>query len=764
MSFSQLAERPLVLLPVQLQARYVGDHLRIRVLPDLIHGDNHDTSLTAREIVAGTAFWSNLRSNVEAGDDEDMATTAERGRLASQVGPYRALWVADQTKPTNWALGTDAKGLIFPVLTPIDAHAPMRARMLPERWVARLYDEAGGLIDTYDTEHAIDQDLRLAPSLGQVTDDLEESDRADHVTEFLARQNLQWTISFSKAVAAGMAFEISTAGLPHRIGAIIVAGLRSGEGVLETANAFEELLEAHWYRRGVETLPQGTPTNNSDAGGTGFSVAAPDLDALFDADATRRPLSGLGRGVLIKKLPETLYQLPAADCQALSLGMIGPSVLDRGSHAETLEGLGGWAMNMALGYAMLGRYGTEILTHADGTTNVDFLPELRDHYSAWVRAGAHIPVLRVGPQPYGLLPITDPPPVYYGWSDDFEVKYDHYLSQLMDRFSRRIEAATLDPDATDARPGRTPEAQTEDVFDVLGAVAHPTNLQTRTLNDHALEDAATFNQIIADLDDAARNDSVPIGEDAQGNYIFYASDYWDPRKARLTGIPSPDVPNAFVYDIAAQWSQVQTLIAEVEAHAPSHIEGPMMDIINNRLIPLMNIYLDGTKSIPDLWAELFDGGGLSGSAPPAVRTRSFARLIAATFEEDTEAIPELVRGEAYDFEELMGVLQRGQDLLQKPPAPGNRKALVDREAPLLAHLINDTYQRVPEDQTGPVIAAFALMRARIASVMEEDGDLDALEAELSRMMRASLGLAMHRVDAWVTSRAAQALAQKRLYN
>ena len=63
---------PLTLLPVRLETLFTGTpnptHLRIRIYPDQIHVNGHDTELSPDEIKIGQRFWTLMK---EAGGDPD---------------------------------------------------------------------------------------------------------------------------------------------------------------------------------------------------------------------------------------------------------------------------------------------------------------------------------------------------------------------------------------------------------------------------------------------------------------------------------------------------------------------------------------------------------------------------------------------------------------------------------------------------------------------------------------------------------------------
>src|SRR5215469_729423 len=51
------ANRPLVLLPVRIETRFVGTDLLVRIYPDDIFADTHEPELTNVELEDGKRFW-----------------------------------------------------------------------------------------------------------------------------------------------------------------------------------------------------------------------------------------------------------------------------------------------------------------------------------------------------------------------------------------------------------------------------------------------------------------------------------------------------------------------------------------------------------------------------------------------------------------------------------------------------------------------------------------------------------------------------------
>ncbi|MGH8188532.1 MAG: hypothetical protein ACREUC_18385, partial [Steroidobacteraceae bacterium] len=96
------ADRPLALFPVRLETRFFSQpdgssELRVRVYPDRIHIDSHETELTQTEKTWGQHYWTQIW---RAGNDEQAQKNAWR-QLAERYEGQRAAWIARLMRPTN---------------------------------------------------------------------------------------------------------------------------------------------------------------------------------------------------------------------------------------------------------------------------------------------------------------------------------------------------------------------------------------------------------------------------------------------------------------------------------------------------------------------------------------------------------------------------------------------------------------------------------------------------------------------------------------
>ncbi|GBL44757.1 hypothetical protein SFMTTN_0558 [Sulfuriferula multivorans] len=393
------AAHPIALLPMRLETRYVPafpqipDSLRIRVYPDDINIVQHTAALTDAERAAGMAYWQTLFAHDSAG--------AERLKrdLAQLAGRNRCAWILRLLTPDNAVpQGEENVAPQFPDPPGIDARARQaRALLLPDRWCAIGY--AAGRREVFRVWGSrIPDELRLSP-------DLLALDQPEAILDTSGER--AWLADFDAAVANGMALEVSQQAVDvflrqhhdargfslasDTLERLLIVGLEWSKDAATSAAELAELLAAQRDSSGLAFMPSGTPTNNTEAAPSGYSVAeetaAPDT-AAPPAEQDALQLLTHALGLPADRLPaDNIVNAHLAE-QRTALHMM--NALWRGTFGHYLMEL--W--NPAY-----------VEKDADRLLKTPTLYALRDYAETYLRPGGALPVLRVGKQPYGVLPV-----------------------------------------------------------------------------------------------------------------------------------------------------------------------------------------------------------------------------------------------------------------------------------------------------------------------------------------------------------------------
>lgn len=354
------SSRSILLMPVRLETRYVdnGNELRIRIYPDQIHLDLHDPALETAELAAGQWYWQQLwpalSPNAEAASAREAIAILER-----TFGGPRARWITSQLTPINLS-AAPRKGLPrfpTPALRPEGWQRAARLALLPDRWIASAFANGapGGLIRVFEKAGGvIDQTLHASP------------DPAHTGVSASDDPKFRWTNDFDEAVRVGMAMRIrandldvaarkSGIGIASRLERLIVCGWRTGD----SAATLGSLMTAHAHSHGLSFPSPGTPTNLTD------------------------------------DTPSLVVEHPSPVAEALTI--LNGSSLAQQTGNDTAGLITDLTWNATLGQT-LDQLGDPLI----GDAAID---ALRDHARQWVRPDGPLPVIRVGPQPYGVLPI-----------------------------------------------------------------------------------------------------------------------------------------------------------------------------------------------------------------------------------------------------------------------------------------------------------------------------------------------------------------------
>lgn len=382
------ARLPIVLLPAQIETRFVlrdgRTVLLVRFRPDAVAVDAHEPELTAGEVTWGRHYWENVW---RTGDDTARREAAW-SQLVGRLGEARAGWVERALRPLNLAERPTAA-------TPDGAEPPTRPRFpdvltksgswtrpavlpaLPDRWVLFGY-RGGQRVFVHWSEPTAGP---LAVSVGPDEGEPSSADDAPD-DELLLDDSLRWLVEFSEAERVGMALRVPVTVDEAQIGfdRLCVIGLRAADPEA-SAVALEQLLLAQRFTDGLAFVTPGTPTNNT-------------LETEVLRANSRSPISVLN----------------ASDTNTATLAHalgIDPDVFHGAPRAAESDELDARHMNTLL-WPATGGYFLEQIMAGSGfpVAAARPFPRAHQHFRQYVRAAGPLPLIRVGRQPYGLLPVT----------------------------------------------------------------------------------------------------------------------------------------------------------------------------------------------------------------------------------------------------------------------------------------------------------------------------------------------------------------------
>jgi hypothetical protein len=380
---------PLALLPVRLETRFVVrddvHEILVRIYPDDVHVDTHEPELTSDEVVWGRAFWE---ETWEAGrgtsDEADARRRQAWAQLAQRFGPERAAWVAWTLRPLNLDEQTDA---------PAEAEAPPSpsfpeparredswtrpplVRALPSRWV--VSGHRGGRRVLLAWGEPVRGSLAAGP-------DPAAPPPAGGDDVLAVDDSMRWLVDFDAAVQTGMALRIPLSDEEAPLGfdtlvAVGVSTLPGGDRVLE------ELLQAQLYTAGLSFVAPDTPTNNTAEVDAGFSPRDPARVGTPPPLVPRTPREGTDGAVAARRLG------------------LGGEFVARLEHAGRSDERDARAMMTALWPATGGYFLEQMLAETFAPAAID---AARRHAIEFTRGRGPLPAIRVGAQPYGLLPVS----------------------------------------------------------------------------------------------------------------------------------------------------------------------------------------------------------------------------------------------------------------------------------------------------------------------------------------------------------------------
>lgn len=724
---------PLALFPVRLATRFhrpapgePPDELWVRIFPDVIHADGHQPGLTADELVVGRATWENLW---RAAGDPPAVAAAQRWAV-SQLGPGRSAWVLGRTAPANQADAPTKPvssgrpvhpGPRFPDRTPRKGASPTVARLLPDRWCV-IMRRSIEYVERVWTK-PVRRDLAMAPNLG----DLPEG---AGIRELLQSQDLAWLVDFDEAVAAGMAVKLPWRRnvRPRHVTELLVFGVRGPDP--GAPQELTDLLEAQRFTEGVELVPPGTPTNNTDTVRADYAEVPSDLAGFFDRQIGPPPATGPRPG-----LPPTLSVAPAGAALTTALGL-ADSAFQRAEHATSHWASWARDMNRTMWPATVRYLLTRMLpTAGSPPLGDDALLWLRRWFADWVRGPGLLPAFRIGAMPYGVLPALLRP----AWDDPLGASHlDGLRSVLRDVSAWETSVGNVAHFSHLAgAPAPTPEEEAIRLGSVLGAVPHPTAIRLRRASDSRSAITAEWDDHIAELERLL----------ALTPYSYHALYDGDLFEDRLDGL----IKDGTIDEQSAALSRLrdvaQDMIPTVDEDTAAAI-GAVRDHLDRKLRPMVAAHR--LRSETRRWDDAFSSANLPTAADPPLWYVQYGDDGAAA--DGTvpalRLVPPAPARAAADLRDYAADARRTGSF-PRPAYPDTAQAA------LLIKLVQQAVETVPPSEAEDL----ALGLEGLAAMLESgDGSTD----ELERLLRETLGLATHRYDAWVTSVANERLAALRV--
>ncbi|MGE0469552.1 MAG: hypothetical protein AB7L09_12300 [Nitrospira sp.] len=271
-----------------------------------------------------------------------------------------------------------------------------RTQILPDRFVLLVYNNETSAPREIPG-NVIPDTLFLGP------------DPLDSKTAFTQKDNdkenpltfggtFDWMSDFDKAVELGMGFRVILTDEEARNGfaKIFVLGVLLSADAKDSAELLEELIDNHQFGpKGFSLVPQGTPTNNTERNGTGYSDNDPyDDEAFFTA---------LDPPAFDAADPDLKKSRTDGRLLADALG-ISYEPLQTVQHADQTDVLEAYSMSAALFPGTLGYW---LRTWMSPIVTEEAARQTRSFFTKFVSGRGPLPAIRVGNQPYGILLTSD---------------------------------------------------------------------------------------------------------------------------------------------------------------------------------------------------------------------------------------------------------------------------------------------------------------------------------------------------------------------
>jgi len=339
-------------------------------------------------------------------NNDSVALEAAYTALKNDLGEGRAQEIIASYQPQNLNVkpvqpeaitNVRVEFLELPVIANIDTQLqawtnPARVALLPERFVVMGFN---------GKEQTLIHIGRPVPSeliVGPDPDAPEDQQLRLEDDELVVPNEMKWVTDFDEAVTKGMGFKIDLDGVQAQRGfdRLFVLGVRLSADINKSREQLEQLIQHHQRsRKGFSLLPQGAPTNNVEDLESGYTWFS-DADASYDHYFNQYANDGSDDD------PAGWRTRKDGRWLANSLG-IDPEVLKLSPHYYANDQREARAMNEALWPGTLGYFMEQMM---EPVFSDETITSTRNYFNRYVLGRGTLPAIRIGKQPYGILPAT----------------------------------------------------------------------------------------------------------------------------------------------------------------------------------------------------------------------------------------------------------------------------------------------------------------------------------------------------------------------
>ncbi len=376
--------------------------LCVRIFPDDIYLQTHETAITTAEQTAAKTFWQRMWDaertfRKEAATPAAIATRKEQQlaawkQLRFECLSHRASWLVRIMRPAGYPDGFSNDLVTIPankfpgveIKSDSWTIAPV-TELLPEQFTLKVFFKNPDLPPREITGLPIPDYVQM----GFDPDEKELDSFSEKQQTLELPKGIRWLTDLEEAEKCGMAIRmpLSMNEFNSGIAKLVVLGVKTGSDANEGGRLVTRLFDNHHYRPdGMAFLPQGTATNNLPGRPAGFSNAGLSDEATFNLEfpvTLPDPLSDSRRFVTALGLDAGTFN-----------GIFDNEIRDA---EEALQ------INKALWPGTMGYYLDNLMRPNLTDTDIAFT---KNFFQRYVTARGLLPSFRVGKQPYGIVPAT----------------------------------------------------------------------------------------------------------------------------------------------------------------------------------------------------------------------------------------------------------------------------------------------------------------------------------------------------------------------